>query len=105
MDASETAQELHKIRQRMHDIAEVVHQHGAKIEINKIELVNLKEAVETIVETHATREQVKSESAILQVKLDQVSGQVSEIKGSLNKVTFAVILAVIAAVMSTVLIK
>lgn len=105
MDASETAQELQRIRQRIHDIAEVVHAHGAKLEINKLELGNLKETVETIVETHATRSQLTSESTILQVKLDQVASQVSEIKGSLNKVTFAVILAVIAAVMSTVLIK
>lgn len=103
MDTSDTHQELQKLRERVHDIAEVVHTHGSKIEICKLEVGNLKEAVENIVSTTATREVVKSESAILQLKIDQVSSDVGGMKRNLNTVTLTVILAVIGAVITLVL--
>lgn len=102
MEQTETQRELHALRSRIHEIAEVVHAHGAKIEIGKLELVTLKEVVENVVTAMATREQVKNESAILQLKLDQVSSDVAGIKGDLKKVTLTIVIAVLMAVLGLV---
>lgn len=45
MDQADTAKEIQNVRQRLHDLANVVHVHGAKIEIGKMDLANVKEDV------------------------------------------------------------
>lgn len=98
-------EQYEKLRARIHDIAEVVHQHGSKIEIGKIELGNLKGIVEGIVESGATREQLSTESRVLQLKLDQVSNDVAGIKGDLKKVTLTIVIAVLMAMLGGVLVS
>lgn len=102
MDASETADEIQKLRQRVHDIAETVHVHGVKLEVGRIEMVNLKDVVENLATTTATRETVKSESAILQLKLDQIGSDVGGMKRNQNTVTLFIVLAFLGGVVGLV---
>lgn len=101
--ASETSRELQRIRTRIHDLAEVLQQHGNKIEIGRIERENLTEKVDALVTKSATREQVTASADLVQLKLEQVRNDVAGLKDVVTKVAWVIVVAVLAAVLSTVI--
>lgn len=97
------AGEIKSIRQRLHDLSDVMHARGLDVARHELEIQGMKAAIENLSEKTATRDQLESASSIMTLKLNQVSDDVVEVRrwiiAGVSIVLTSVIIAVIALVL------
>jgi hypothetical protein len=103
MDLTDNPNEISVLRQRQHALADAVHQHGIKLELHSLELLNVKKAMELLAASAATGEQLASATQIVQLKLDRLGDDVSTMKNAMVWAVRLVVGAVIMAVIALVL--
>lgn len=98
----DTQNELSVLRAKLQAMSDIVHGHGLRLELQQMELQNVKKAIDVLAATAATGEQLSNTSVMVQLKLDRLSDEFAEIRGQMvwgvRLVVGAVILAVIALV-------
>lgn len=94
--------DIQKIRQRLHNISDTVHAHGMRLELQGLEITNVKKQVEGLQQSMATSQQLESASELVQLKLDHVAGEINQIKrfilGGIGITLTAVLVAVLSLV-------
>ena len=95
--------ELNQMRRRTHDLADVVHAHGIKIELHTMAIANLKECIDTIRQTSATSEQMRAVVELVTAKLDHLTEKFDSVNQMVTWAIRIVIGAVILGVLAMVI--
>lgn len=97
--------ELQKVRERLHKLADDQQEHRMKIAEHELRLSALAADVLDMRDSAATRDQLASLEALLTLKLDQLAKTIEPIRSGINKLVWVIVVAILMALLGLVLVK